>query len=135
MVNAVMEELKTTKNDVRIINFIPVIKRARTKNLAFLFNMAARILKENPELVICINFSLDRYLISINEILYIKKLYSNWLLAYIKGYTNEKPSFMALAARTGYTLAQIQLILNNKPFKGYTLTYDLMKQWGYIYES
>lgn len=135
MVNAVMEELKTTKNDVRIINFIPVIKRARTKNLAFLFNMAARILKENPELVICVNFSLDRYLISINEILYIKKLYSNWLLAYIKGYTNEKPSFMALAARTGYTLAQIQLILNNKPFKGYTLTYDLMKQWGYIYES
>lgn len=136
MVNAVMEELKTSeKNKVVGISFIPVVKRARTKNLAFLFNLAARLLKENNQLVICVNFTTDRYFMSINEILYLKKLYSNWLLAYIKGYTDEKPTFTALANKTGYSQAQISAALNNRTSRGYTLTYELMKQWGYIYES
>lgn len=136
MVNVVMEELKTSeKNKVIEISFIPVVKRARTKNLAFLFNLAARLLKENNQLVICVNFTTDRYFMSINEILYLKKLYGNWLLAYIKGYTDEKPTFTALASKTGYSQAQISAALNNRTSRGYTLTYELMKQWGYIYES
>lgn len=136
MVSAEMEELKTNeKSKATEINFIPVVKRARTKNLAFLFNLAARLLKNNKQLVICVNFTSDKYFMSINEILYIKKLYSNWLLAYIKGYTNEQPTFKLLAARTGYSPVQISAALNNRTSRGYTLTYELMKQWGYIYES
>lgn len=135
MENAVMEELKTPVNSNRLAIKFPVIKRARTKNLAFLFNIAARIISKNNELVICINFATDKYFLSINEVLYLKKLYSNWLLAYTKGFTNEAPSFVELAKRTGYTYAQIHTALNNKPSRGYTLTYDLLKQWGYIYEG
>lgn len=136
MVNAEMEELKTSeKSNIVGMNFIPVVKRARTKNLAFLFNMAARLLKENNQLVICVNFTSDRYFMSINEVIYLKKLYGNWLLAYIKGYTKERPTFTALAERSGYTLSQVMAALNNRTSRGYTLTYKLMKQWGYIYES
>ena len=132
MENAEMVELKQRTKITR--QNIPVVKRARTKNLAFLFNLAARLLKDNNQLVICVNFNTDAYILSINEIIYIKKLYSNWLLAYIKGYTNEKPTFSALAARSGYSLAQVTAALQNRPSRGYTLTYELMKQWGYIYE-
>ena len=134
MENAEMEKL-SAKNKIKIVEQkIPVVKRARTKNLAFLFNLAARLLKDNNQLVICVNFNADSYFLSINEIQYLKKLYSNWLLAYVKGYTNEKPTFTALASRTGYSLAQVKAALNNRPGRGYTLTYELMKQWGYIYE-
>lgn len=136
MENAEMEKLKTSvKNKIVKTDIIPVVKRARTKNLAFLFNLAARLLKENNQLVICVNFTSDKYFMSINEVVYLKKLYSNWLLAYIKGYTVEKPTFSALAARTGYSLGQINGALNNRTSKGYTLTYELMKQWGYIHEQ
>lgn len=135
MESAEMEKsrIQNEKND-RVNMYIPVVKRARTKNLAFLFNLAARLLKENNQLVICVNFIPGKYILSINEILYLKKLYSNWLLAYIKGYTDEKPTFVVLAARTGYSLAQITAALQNRPGQGYTLTYELMKQWGYIDE-
>ena len=133
MENAVMEKLNV-KNKQIVERSIPVVKRARTKNLAFLFNLAARLLKDNNELVICVNFNVDTYILSINEVVYIKKLYSDWLLAYVKGYTNEKPTFVALAARTGYSLAQVTAALQNRPGQGYTLTYELMKQWGYIRE-
>lgn len=128
-----MEKLNV-KNRQIVERSIPVVKRARTKNLAFLFNLAARLLKDNNELVICVNFNTDTYILSINEVVYIKKLYSDWLLAYVKGYTNEKPTFVALAARTGYSLAQVTAALQNRPGQGYTLTYELMKQWGYIRE-
>ena len=128
-----MEKLNV-KNKRIVERSIPVVKRARTKNLAFLFNLAARLLKDNNELVICVNFNVDTYILSINEVVYIKKLYSDWLLAYVKGYTNEKPTFVALAARTGYSLGQITAALQNRPGQGYTLTYELMKQWGYIRE-
>lgn len=133
MENAVMEKLNV-KNKQIVEQSIPVVKRARTKNLAFLFNLAARLLKDNNKLVICVNFNIDTYILSINEVVYIKKLYSDWLLAYVKGYTNEKPTFVALAARTGYSLAQVTAALQNRPGRGYTLTYELMKQWGYIRE-
>lgn len=133
MENAVMEKLNV-KNKQIVERSIPVVKRARTKNLAFIFNLAARLLKDNNELVICVNFNADTYILSINEVVYIKKLYSDWLLAYVKGYTNEKPTFVALAARTGYSLAQVTAALQNRPGQGYTLTYELMKQWGYIRE-
>ena len=134
--NAVMEKLKiNVTNDIADINSIPVVKRARTKNLAFLFNLAARLLKRNNQLVICFNYASNQYFMSLNEVLYLKKSYGNWLLAYIKGYTNEKPSFVALANRTGYTYEQVKNALNNHTSRGYTLTYELMKQWGYIYES
>lgn len=130
------EKLKINeKNNIVDLKFIPVIKRARTKKLAFLFNLAARLLAKDNRLVICLNYAYNTYFMSINEVLYLKKLYGNWLLAYIKGYTNEKPSFTALAAKTGYTYAQVQSALNNHTSHGYTLTYKLMKQWGYIYES
>lgn len=128
-----MEKLNV-KNKQIVERSIPVVKRARTKNLAFLFNLAARLLKDNNELVICVNFNADTYILSINEVVYIKKLYSDWLLAYVKGYTNEKPTFVALAARTGYSLGQVTAALQNRPGQGYTLTYELMKQWGYIRE-
>ena len=128
-----MEKLNV-KNKQIVERSIPVVKRARTKNLAFLFNLAARLLKDNNELVICVNFNADTYILSINEVVYIKKLYSDWLLAYVKGYTNEKPTFVALAARTGYSLSQVTAALQNRPGQGYTLTYELMKQWGYIRE-
>ena len=128
-----MEKLNV-KNKQIVERSIPVVKRARTKNLAFIFNLAARLLKDNNELVICVNFNADTYILSINEVVYIKKLYSDWLLAYVKGYTNEKPTFVALAARTGYSLGQITAALQNRPGQGYTLTYELMKQWGYIRE-
>ena len=128
-----MEKLNV-KNKQIVERSIPVVKRARTKNLAFLFNLAARLLKDNNQLVICVNFNADTYILSINEVVYIKKLYSDWLLAYVKGYTNEKPTFVALAARTGYSLGQITAALQNRPGQGYTLTYELMKQWGYIRE-
>ena len=136
MENAEMEKLKTQSvpNKVVVETTIPVVKRARARHLAFLFNTAARLLKDNNQLVICINFIADAYFLSINEIQYLKKLYSNWLLAYIKGFTNEKPTFSALAARTGYTSNQVHAALQNKPSRGYTLTYELMKQWGYIRE-
>ena len=133
MENAELEKLNV-KNRQIVERSIPVVKRARTKNLAFLFNLAARLLKDNNQLVICVNFATGTYFLSINEVLYIKKLYSNWLLAYIKGYTNEKPTFRALAARTGYSSAQVTAALQNRPGQGYTLTYELMKQWGYIRE-
>ncbi len=133
MENAEMEKLNV-KNKQIVERSIPVVKRARTKNLAFLFNLAARLLKDNNELVICVNFNADTYILSINEVVYIKKLYSDWLLAYVKGYTNEKPTFVALAARTGYSLGQVTAALQNRPGQGYTLTYELMKQWGYIHE-
>ena len=133
MENAVMEKLNV-KNRQIVERSIPVVKRARTKNLAFIFNLAARLLKDNNELVICVNFNADTYILSINEVVYIKKLYSDWLLAYVKGYTNEKPTFVALAARTGYSLGQVTAALQNRPGQGYTLTYELMKQWGYIRE-
>ena len=133
MENAEMEKLNV-KNKQIVERSIPVVKRARTKNLAFLFNLAARLLKDNNELVICVNFNADTYILSINEVVYIKKLYSDWLLAYVKGYTNEKPTFVALAARTGYSLSQVTAALQNRPGQGYTLTYELMKQWGYIRE-
>ena len=128
-----MEKLNV-KNKQIVERSIPVVKRARTRNLAFLFNLAARLLKDNNELVICVNFNVDTYILSINEVVYIKKLYSDWLLAYVKGYTNEKPTFVALAARTGYSLGQVTAALQNRPGQGYTLTYELMKQWGYIRE-
>ena len=128
-----MEKLNV-KNKQIVERSIPVVKRARTKNLAFIFNLAARLLKDNNELVICVNFNTDTYILSINEVVYIKKLYSDWLLAYVKGYTNEKPTFVALAARTGYSLSQVTAALQNRPGQGYTLTYELMKQWGYIRE-
>lgn len=128
-----MEKLNV-KNKQIVERSIPVVKRARTRNLAFLFNLAARLLKDNNELVICVNFNADTYILSINEVVYIKKLYSDWLLAYVKGYTNEKPTFVALAARTGYSLGQVTAALQNRPGQGYTLTYELMKQWGYIRE-
>lgn len=128
-----MEELNV-QNRNRLKASIPIVKRARTKNLAFIFNMAARILKDNNQLVICVNFNTDTYFLSINEVVYIKKLYSDWLLAYVKGYTNEKPTFVTLAARTGYSLGQVTAALQNRPGQGYTLTYELMKQWGYIHE-
>lgn len=128
-----MEKLNV-KNRPIVERSIPVVKRARTKNLAFLFNLAARLLKDNNELVICVNFNTDTYILSINEVVYIKKLYSDWLLAYVKGYTNEKPTFVALAARTGYSPGQVTAALQNRPGQGYTLTYELMKQWGYIRE-
>lgn len=128
-----MEKLNV-KNKQIVERSIPVVKRARTKNLAFIFNLAARLLKDNNELVICVNFNADTYILSINEVVYIKKLYSDWLLAYIKGYTNEKPTFVALAARTGYSPGQVTAALQNRPGQGYTLTYELMKQWGYIRE-
>lgn len=127
-------EKSNVKNKQIVELSIPVVKRARTKNLAFLFNLAARLLKDNNQLVICVNFNTDTYILSINEVVYIKKLYSDWLLAYVKGYTNEKPTLMALAARTGYSLAQVTAALQNRPGQGYTLTYELMKQWGYIRE-
>ena len=133
MENAEMEKLNV-KNRQIVERSIPVVKRARTKNLAFIFNLAARLLKDNNELVICVNFNADTYILSINEVVYIKKLYSDWLLAYVKGYTNEKPTFVALAARTGYSLSQVTAALQNRPGQGYTLTYELMKQWGYIRE-
>ena len=133
MENAEMEKLNV-KNKQIVERSIPVVKRARTRNLAFLFNLAARLLKDNNELVICVNFNADTYILSINEVVYIKKLYSDWLLAYVKGYTNEKPTFVALAARTGYSLGQVTAALQNRPGQGYTLTYELMKQWGYIRE-
>lgn len=133
MENAEMEKLNV-KNRQIVERSIPVVKRARTKNLAFIFNLAARLLKDNNELVICVNFNADTYILSINEVVYIKKLYSDWLLAYVKGYTNEKPTFVALAARTGYSLGQVTAALQNRPGQGYTLTYELMKQWGYIRE-
>lgn len=133
MENAEMEKLNV-KNKQIVERSIPVVKRARTKNLAFIFNLAARLLKDNNELVICVNFNADTYILSINEVVYIKKLYSDWLLAYVKGYTNEKPTFVALAARTGYSLGQVTAALQNRPGQGYTLTYELMKQWGYIHE-
>ena len=133
MENAEMEKLNV-KNKQIVERSIPVVKRARTRNLAFLFNLAARLLKDNNELVICVNFNVDTYILSINEVVYIKKLYSDWLLAYVKGYTNEKPTFVALAARTGYSLGQVTAALQNRPGQGYTLTYELMKQWGYIRE-
>lgn len=133
MENAEMEKLNV-KNRQIVERSIPVVKRARTKNLAFIFNLAARLLKDNNQLVICVNFNADTYILSINEVVYIKKLYSDWLLAYVKGYTNEKPTFVALAARTGYSLGQITAALQNRPGQGYTLTYELMKQWGYIRE-
>lgn len=133
MENAVMEKLNV-KNKQIVEQSIPVVKRARTKNLAFLFNLAARLLKDNKQLVICVNFNADTYILSINEVVYIKKLYSDWLLAYVKGYTNEKPTFVALATRTGYSLGQVTAALQNRPGQGYTLTYELMKQWGYIRE-
>lgn len=136
MENVATEKLKIKeKNEIARVKFIPVVKRASTKKLAFLFNLAARLLKDNNQLVICLNYASDKYFMSINEVVYLKKLYSNWLLAYIKGYTNEKPSFVALANKTGYTYMQIQNALNNRTSRGYTLTYELMKQWGYIYES
>lgn len=128
-----MEKLNV-KNKQIVERSIPVVKRARTKNLAFIFNLAARLLKDNNKLVICVNFNADTYILSINEVVYIKKLYSDWLLAYVKGYTNEKPTFVALAARTGYSLGQVTAALQNRPGQGYTLTYELMKQWGYIRE-
>lgn len=128
-----MEKLNV-KNKQIVERSIPVVKRARTKNLAFLFNLAARLLKDNNELVICVNFNTDTYILSINEVVYLKKLYSDWLLAYVKGYTNEKPTFVALAARTGYSPGQVTAALQNRPGQGYTLTYELMKQWGYIRE-
>ena len=128
-----MEKLNV-KNKPIVERSIPVVKRARTKNLAFIFNLAARLLKYNNELVICVNLNADTYILSINEVVYIKKLYSDWLLAYVKGYTNEKPTFVALAARTGYSLGQVTAALQNRPGQGYTLTYELMKQWGYIRE-
>jgi hypothetical protein len=128
-----MEKLNV-KNRQIVERSIPVVKRARTKNLAFIFNLAARLLKDNNQLVICVNFNADTYILSINEVVYIKKLYSDWLLAYVKGYTNEKPTFVALAARTGYSLGQVTAALQNRPGQGYTLTYELMKQWGYIRE-
>lgn len=133
MENAEMEKLNA-KNKQIVERSIPVVKRARTRNLAFIFNLAARLLKDNNELVICVNFNVDTYILSINEVVYIKKLYSDWLLAYVKGYTNEKPTFVALAARTGYSLSQVTAALQNRPGQGYTLTYELMKQWGYIRE-
>ncbi len=133
MENAEMEKLNV-KNKQIVELTIPVVKRARTKNLAFLFNLAARLLKDNNQLVICVNFNTDTYILSINEVVYIKKLYSDWLLAYVKGYTNEKPTFVALAARTGYSPAHVKAALQNRPGRGYTLTYELMKQWGYIRE-
>lgn len=133
--NVEKAELKIQENSSFCMNYFPIVKRARTKNLAFLFNMAARILNNNHQLVICINFTSDIFLLSINEILYLKKLYRNWILAYIKGYTNEKPTFAEFAKRTGYSMHQIKNALNNKPLKGFTLTYGLMKEWGYIYES
>lgn len=133
MENAEMEKLNV-KNKQIVERSIPVVKRARTKNLAFIFNLAARLLKDNNKLVICVNFNADTYILSINEVVYIKKLYSDWLLAYVKGYTNEKPTFVALAARTGYSLGQVTAALQNRPGQGYTLTYELMKQWGYIRE-
>lgn len=136
MENVEMDELKTVvKNDIVRTDIIPVVKRARTKNLAFIFNMAARLLEKNNQLVICVNFTSDTYFMSINEVVHIKKLYSNWLLAYIKGYTNEKPTFTKVANRTGYSLSQINSALNNCTSRGYTLTYELMKQWGYIHEQ
>lgn len=128
-----MEKLNERNKQI-VERSIPVVKRARTKNLAFLFNMAARLLKDNNQLVICVNFNTDTYILSINEIVYLKKLYSDWLLAYVKGFTNEKPTFSALASRTGYSLAQVTAALQNRPGQGYTLTYELMKQWGYIRE-
>ena len=131
--NAEMEK-SNVKNKQVVERSIPVVKRARTKNLAFLFNIAARLLKDNNQLVICVNFNTDTYILSINEVVYIKKLYSDWLLAYVKGYTNEKPTFVALASRTGYSPGQIKAALQNRPGRGYTLTYELMKQWGYIHE-
>ena len=127
-------EKSNIKNKQIIERSIPVVKRARTKNLAFLFNLAARLLKDNNQLVICVNFNTDTYILSINEVVYIKKLYSDWLLAYVKGYTNEKPTFVALAARTGYSPGQVTAALQKRPGRGYTLTYELMKQWGYIRE-
>lgn len=133
MENVEMEKLNVKNKQIVELN-IPVVKRARTKNLAFLFNLAARLLKDNNQLVICVNFNINTYILSINEVVYIKKLYSDWLLAYVKGYTNEKPTFVALAARTGYSLGQVTAALQNRPGQGYTLTYELMKQWGYIRE-
>ena len=135
MGNAVMEELKIQRKNKTIqVKQIPIVKRARTKNLAFIFNLAARLVKENNQLVICYNNASDTYFMSINEVTYLKKLYGNWLLAYIKGYTDEKPTFQKLADRSGYTYPQIQAALNNRTSRGYTLTYDLLKQWGYIHE-
>lgn len=134
MENVVMAELKTQRK-AEVQKKIPLIKRARIKNLAFLFNIAAKIISNNNRLVICINFATDTYFLSINEIIYLKKLYSNWLLAYIKGYTNEAPTFKKLSERTGYTCTQIYTALNNRSSRGYTLTYNLLKQWGYIYEK
>ena len=136
MVNVVTDISKINgKNKAETKHIIPVMKRASTKNLAFLFNMAARILKENRQLVICINYYTNTYILSKNEQVYIKSLYGNWLLAYIKGFTNEKPTYKDLAERTGYSLFQIHCALNNgKNYPGYTLTYELMKEWGYIYE-
>ena len=86
-----MEDAEMEKSNIKnkqiVERSIPVVKRARTKNLAFLFNLAARLLKDNNQLVICVNFNTDTYILSINEVVYIKKLYSDWLLAYIKGCT------------------------------------------------
>lgn len=127
----VPEKLKTKS---AVNKAIPIVRRARTKNLAFLFNLAAHVLQKHPELVVCINFNTNTYILSLNEIQQLKKLYGNWLLAYIKGFTNERPTFKALAAKTGYSLSQVSNALNNKPSFGYTLTYDILKEWGYIYE-
>ena len=133
--NAAMDELKIQKrSNTKQLKQIPIVKRARTKNLAFIFNLAARLIQQNNQLVICYNNAADQYFMSINEVVYLKKLYSYWLLAYIKGYTNEKPTLQKIADRSGYTPSQVAGALNNRTSRGYTLTYNLLKQWGYIYE-
>lgn len=111
-----------------------MIKRARTKTLAFLLNMAARILKDNPELVISYATSTDSYILTPQEVVELKNAYGIWLLAYIKGFTNERPSFKLFAERSGLTEALVKRAITGKPTQSFTITYQLLKDWGYIDE-
>jgi hypothetical protein len=96
--------------------------------------MAARILKSNPQLVICYtNYATD-YILTPQEVVELKNAYGIWLLAYIKGFTNDRPTMKLLASRTGLTENLVKRAIQGGPMRAYTLTYELMKEWGYIDE-
>lgn len=114
---------------------IPILKKASVKELAFIFNMAARLITNNPKLVICYTKRQTPFILTPQEISELRIAYGNWLAAYIKGLTNDRPSIANLAIKSGIPEHLVKRAINDaKPSDAYVLTYDLLKDWGYINE-
>ena len=128
-------EQEKSKVQRRSNSFVPILKKASTQELAFIFNMAARIISSNPRLVICYTKRATEFILTPQEISELRIAYGNWLAAYIKGLTNDRPSIPNMSLKTGIPEAIIhRAIKEAKPSQAYILTYDLLKNWGYIDE-